>query len=283
MASEPTQTRNSSESGSVRPEEALARLGLRQHRLVTTAQLHRVGWDDDDIGYRVRQARLHPVFREVFSLGGPPRTDRELWMASTLTFGRGTRLSDAPGAELFGWVRYPLKQLHVTTTTERDKRDGITPHHRARSTSWGYIDHIPVTGPEQTILDCAHTIENDTLFKRIIRQAQANKDTTHARLVAFTAQSAGVRGVARLRAELDHGPSPTRSANEDRVLDLLRSNPAILPNHLIEDDEVDLYLPEHGVVIEIDSPLHDNPAARAHDAEKQARLEGRGLTVYRLR
>lgn len=157
-------------------------------------------------------------------------------MASVLTYGDATRLGVTAAAELFGWLRYPLGELHVITPTKRRPRAGITPHHRPNA-PWGHIDFIPVTGPEQTILDCAHSITNEKLFKRIIRQAQANQDTTHAKLVAFASQSAGVRGVARLRAELQHGPSPTRSANEDRVLDLLRRNPTILPNHDIDGDE----------------------------------------------
>ena len=201
-------------------------------------------------------------------------------MASVLTFGPGTRLSDAPAAELHGWLRYPLRELHVTTTTERDKRDGITPHHRTKSTKWQHIDHIPVTSPEQTILDCAATITNDKLFRRIVRIAQAEKDTTHARLLVLTSQSAGVRGVARLRAELELGPSPTRSANEDEALALLRNPGTILPNHDIDGDEVDLYLVDHHAVIEVQSSLHENPAAEKHDAAKKARLESKGLRVF---
>ena len=222
------------------------------------------------------------MFAEVYSLGGPPRTDREWWMASVLTFGPGTRVSDSAAAELYGWLRYPIGDLHVTTAAERASRDGITTHHRTRSTAWGHIDHIPVTSPEQTILDCAATLKNPKLFTRIIRQAQAEKATTHARLLLLTSQSAGVRGVARLRAELAEGPSPTRSANEDRVLDLLRNGGPVLTNHLIDGDEVDVYLPEHNAVIEVQSPLHDNPAARKHDAAKQSRLEARGIRVYEL-
>ena len=251
---------------------------------MTTAQLQAAGWGSSVIGDRIRQGRLHPVFRGVYSLGGPPQTRKERWMAAVLTYGPGTRLSDSAAAELHGWLRFPLDELHVTTTTARRPRGGIKPHHRPGSTSWGRIDHIPVTGPEQTILDCASTIRSDKLFRRIVRLAQAEKATTHAKLLTFSARSAGVRGVARLRAELAHGPSPTRSANEDDALEILRNPGRILVNHDLDGDEVDLYLPELGVAIEVDSPLHDSPAARAHDAAKMERLERRrGLRVYRLR
>lgn len=247
---------------------------------MTTDQLHQVGWSDRVISARVVAGRLHPVFAEVFSLGGPPRDRREWWMASVLSFGAGTRVSDLAGAELHGWVRYPVGELHVTTTTERRSRDGIRAHHRTGSTGSDHIDHIPVTGPEQTILDCAGTVRNDRLFRRIVRLAQAEEATTHARLLLLSAQSVGVRGVARLKRELADGPSPTRSANEDRVLELLRHGNPILTNHRIDGDEVDIFIPSHQAVIEVQSVLHDNPAARKHDAAKRARLEARGLRVY---
>lgn len=280
---EGAQNFHSGNAARLRPEESLARIGARQHRQVTTEQLLQVGWSSSVISKRVSAGRLHPVFAEVYSLGGPPQTQREWWMAATLTFGLGTRLSDSAAVELFGWLRYPLGRIHVTTPTRRHARDGITPHFRPRSTAWGVIDFIPVTSPEQTILDCASTMENDKLFKRIIRQAEAEKSTTHARLLLFSARNAGARGVSRLRRELAHGPSPARSANEDRVLDLLRSTGTILSNHDIDGDEVDLYLPEHNVAIEVDSDLHANEAAQKHDAEKQARVEAKGVRVYRIR
>lgn len=253
---------------------------MLQHRQVTTAQLRTVGWGSSVVNDRVRQGRLHPVFSEVFSLGGPPHTPREWWMAAVLTYGDGAALGASAAAELAGWIRYPLGEIHVMTPTQRASRDGITAHHRSRLTELQRIDHIPVTSPEQTILDCAATITSDKLLRRIVRQAQANKDTTHARLALLNAQSAGVRGTARLRAELETGPSPTRSANEDKVLELLRNPGRISPNHDIDGDEVDLYLPDHNAVIEVQSELHDNPAAKKHDEAKQARLEAKGLKVY---
>lgn len=279
---EPTRPSRRGKSGWVRPEERLARWGLTQHRQVTTAQLRAVGWSDPVIYARAAAGRLHPVFRGVYSLGGPPRTDREWWMASVLTFGPGTRLSDSAACELYGWLRYPLGAVHVTTATEHRPRDGITPHHRSRSGAWRTVDFIPVTSPEQTILDCAATLRSDTLFRRIVRQAQAERATSHARLLVVAARSGGARGVVRLRVELADGPSPTRSAREDRVLDLLRHGGPVLTNHVIDGDEVDVYLPAQRTVIEVQSELHHNPAARRHDEAKRARLEAKGLRVHWL-
>lgn len=271
-----------SDLGRLRPEEQLAIWGQRQHRQVTTAQLRAVGWDKHAVGWRVDHSRLHPVFENVFSLGGPPQRDREWWMAATLTYGPGAKLSHSPAAELYGWLRFPMNELHVTTPTKRAKRDGIVPHHRAGGVIWRFVDHIPVTGPEQTILDCATTVLSDKAYRRIVRQAQVDEVTSHARLVAFAARSKGQRGVARMKREIDAGPSPTRSGFEDEVLEIFRTGGEPLVNQVIEGDEVDLYWPALGVVIEVNGSPHANPTAEADDAAKRARIEARGLKVLTL-
>ena len=241
-----------------------------------------MGLESNAVAYRVQVGRLHPVFAEVYSLGGPPQSDKERWMAATLSFGTGTKLSHSAAAELYGLLRYPLDDLHVTTLTKRSPRDGITPHHRAGGVVWRFVDDIPVTGPEQTILDCASTIRSDQAYRRIVRQAQVDELTSHARLLAIAAQNKGQRGVARLKRELADGPSRTRSGFEDDVLEVFRTGGEPDHNADLHGMEVDLYFPRLGVVIEVDGGVHDNPTAKADDAAKQARLEALGYTVLRL-
>jgi hypothetical protein len=170
----------------------------------------------------------------------------------------------------------------VTTPREARSRKGITTHHRANGVAWRYVDHIPVTGPEQTILDCAGTIRSDKAYRRIVRQAQVDELTSHARLLAFAAQNKGQRGVARLKRELADGPSRTRSGFEDDVLEVFRTGGEPEHNYEIAGLEVDLYFPKLGVVIEVDGGVHDNPTAKADDEAKQAQLEALGYTVLRL-
>lgn len=264
-----------------RVEEAIVAAGRFQHRQVTRAQLRAAGLGDDAIDHRVRDRRLHAVFAEVFSLGGPPQTDKELWMAATLSF--GGRLAASSAANLYGWLRYPLPGLYVATATRRKPRDGIIPLHRPRQGRSKYIDFVPVTGPEQTVLDCAMTVRADKAYRRIVRQAQVD-DTSHALLSAFVAMRPGHRGVGRLRRELADGPARTRSANEDEVLAIFRSGETPLTNHRFAADlEADLYFPALGVIIEVDSAIHDSPTAQADDERKDARYRALGLKPYRLR
>ena len=204
-------------------------------------------------------------------------------MAATLTFGPGAQLAASAALDLYGWLRYPLGDLFVLTPTPRKPREGITPIHRSKPGRSKFIDFIPVTGPEQTVLDCATTVRSDKAYRRIVRQAQVD-GTSHLSLLAFAEMNRGHRGVERLKRELRDGPSPTRSANEDEVLAIFRSGEAPIPNHRFAPDlEGDLYFPALGVVIEVDSPLHDNPTARADDDAKDERYRALGLRHYRLR
>jgi hypothetical protein len=140
------------------------------------------------------------------------------------------------------------------------------------------LDRIPVTGPEQTVLDAATTVTSDRAYRRIVRQSQID-DTTHARLLSLSAMSPGHRGVGRMKRELAEGPTRTRSANEDEVLEVFRHGGDPIPNLVIAGDEVDLYFPKLNVAIEVQSALHDSPTARADDLAKKARLESRGVRV----
>ena len=204
-------------------------------------------------------------------------------MAATLTFGPGAKLAANAAVDLYGWLRYPLNDLFVLTPTPRRPREGIVPIHRSNPGPSKFIDCIPVTGPEQTVLDCATTVRSDKAYRRIVRQAQVD-DTSHARLVAFAAMNAGARGIRRMREQLAAGPSPTRSANEDEVLEIFRSGATPVANHRFAPDlEADLYFPALGVVIEVDSPLHDGPTAQADDGRKDERYRALGLRPYRLR
>ena len=262
----------------VHVEAAVARAARFQHRQVTRAQLIEAGLGEDAIDYRARTGRLHPIFADVYSLVAPPLTDRERWMAATLTFGPNAQLAASAAVDLYGWLRYPLGDLFVLTPTRRKPREGIAPIHRANPGPSKFIDFIPVTGPEQTVFDCATTVDSDKAYRRIVRQAQI-EDTTHARLVAFLAMHAGERGVRRMRRELAEGPSRTRSANEDQVLEVFRHGGAPIPNAILFGDEVDLWFPKLSTAIEVMSPLHDNPTAEADDLAKKARLESRGIRV----
>ena len=241
-----------------------------------------MGWDDSRISKLVRRGRLHRTFSGVYSLGGPARPGRERWMAATLSFGPRSQLAASAAVDLYGWLRYPLGELFVLTPTPRRSREGIITLHRAKPGRYKHLDFIRVTGPEQTVLDAASTVASDRAYRRVVRQAQID-DTTHARLLTFAALNRGARGVERMRRELAEGPSRTRSATEDEILEVFRHGGEPIPNAIVFGEEVDLWFPALNTAIEVMSGLHDNPTALADDLAKMARLEARGVRVLWIR
>jgi len=96
------------------------------------------------------------------------------------------------------------------------------------------------------------------------------------------------RGSGNLRRVLATA-APTRSELEDVVFDLIVDAGFVRPDVnrplLLAGRRVipDFRWPEHKVVVEADSRTwHDNPIARADDAERQALLEAHGDRVLRV-
>jgi very-short-patch-repair endonuclease len=97
------------------------------------------------------------------------------------------------------------------------------------------------------------------------------------------------RAATRLERLIAHGPTPTRSGDEDEIVELLRRHS--LPRHVTNTRipglpswiEVDIHFPDHNLVIEVDSPCHDTPIRQEDDAHKEAILNAHGLRVLRLR
>ena len=129
----------------------------------------------------------------------------------------------------------------------------------------------------------------DVGLRRLMSRAQA-KRLTHLRVLGQQLdRAAGRPGRARFARVLATGPKPTRSELEDRVLDLIRAGgfaePDVNVPLRIGQRRVipDFRWPGLRLVVEADGALwHDNPQARAEDAERQALLEASGERVLRV-
>jgi very-short-patch-repair endonuclease len=108
-------------------------------------------------------------------------------------------------------------------------------------------------------------------------------------LVEASRSFRGRRGIRKLRTILASGPAPTRSELEDIVLDLILraglAHPSVNAPLTLGGRRVvpDFRWPEQRLVVEADGAVwHDNPTARADDAERQALLEAAGERVVRI-
>ena len=75
------------------PDGVIAALAARQHGLVTIAQLHAAGLNNEAIGRRVARGRLHRVARGVYAVGHVALSREATFLAAVLEAGEGAALS----------------------------------------------------------------------------------------------------------------------------------------------------------------------------------------------
>jgi very-short-patch-repair endonuclease len=149
-----------------------------------------------------------------------------------------------------------------------------------------YAKRLPVTTPEQTLLDLAPRLTGREL-ERAVDEALAMGLTTRAKLTAASTQSAHRSGAADLRALVaERRPTTvTRSQAEENFLRMIRE--AGLPQPEINVGlcgfEVDFYWRELGLVVEVDGyRWHASKSAFERDRRKDAILRGNGLHLMRV-
>lgn len=253
----------------------LARLASRQHGVVHIEQLRRLGMSDSEIEYRARIGRLHRIHRGVYAVGHYSLTERSTFIAAVLAIG-GSALSNRAGAALHGFMRWKGGEVEVSVRRQARQRAGIRVH-RAAEFEVVYRHGIPVTTPARTLVDVARS-EPPKVARRAVNEALVQRRVT---LPVLYREAQGPRG-ARLRKLLTHA-APTRSELEDVTVEFLRRHDiAFESNVRLAGYEVDFWLPDRNLVIEMDGArFHDNPIQRADDERKQAALEAAGHCVAR--
>jgi very-short-patch-repair endonuclease len=259
---------------------------------VDAAQLHAAGLNDRAIARRVERGLLHPKHRGVYAVGHPHIPLEGRFLAALLACGEGAILSHRAAAARDGYLPWrggPVDVL-VTGTTTR-VHEGIRTHRtrRLRPDEVAWREDLAATKPAQTLVDLASVLDAKTL-RRAVREAQAQRFVTHVEIVRTLERLRPCRGARKLASILATGPAPTRSELEDLVLDLIvnagferpdinvpiqRGTTTVIP---------DFRWPQQRLVVEADgAQWHDNPLARADDAERQALLEAHGDRVIRVR
>ena len=269
---------NSSGKRHTSVDARLARLATRQHGVVCIDQLRGLGMSDNEIAYRVRIGRLHRLHRGVYAVGHLNFTDRSTFIAAVFAVGKGAVLSHVAAATLHGFMEFRGGPIDVTLPRRARHRTGIRVHFAAvvdRTTRRG----IRVTTPARTLLDVSRS-EPRKVARRAVNQALVDRRVTIPMLYR---EAAGPRG-ARLRRLLADA-SPTRSELEDVTVEFLRRHGVQFESNFVLDGwEVDFWIPERNLVIEVDGArFHDNALQRASDEAKRRALEAAGFRVQRLR
>lgn len=214
----------------------ILRLAARQHGLVTTAQLARLGYTEQHIRRRVEATMLFRVFRGVYSIAGSKDTFEFLVMAAVLAAGEGAVASHRCAAVLYGLrrIRCDVPVVTVPGRTaprlaglEGHRSDVLTPADRVR------VGAIPATSPAWTLLDLAGSLDGADPRERT-RLGGALDDVLVRKLASLRSiervldrvtggRRPGVPVLRELVAERRGGKRSSESGLEDELLEIFRA------------------------------------------------------------
>src|SRR5215211_7250786 len=99
-------TRAIRDSDTTRPDERVARLAAEQFGVVEIDELAACGLDKDAVARRVRDGRLHPLYRRVYAVGHPNVPTRGRFLAAVKACGPGAVLSHFAATVLWGLLKW---------------------------------------------------------------------------------------------------------------------------------------------------------------------------------
>ena len=274
-----------------RPDVHVARAAAGQWGVLSLDELFACGLSPKSVLTRVRNGRLHPIHRGVFAVGHPKLPIEGRFLAAVKACGPTAVLSHHSAAALWGFMPWEERHPEVTVLgTAPHAHPGLRIHRTTRLDLDDTTRHhgIPLTTPARTLLDLAATLDHRAL-RAATRRAQSLHRVNVRQLAETLARHGRRRGAAGLAEIIATGPAPTRSELEDVVLDLILRGGHVhtdvnVPYHVEGQRTIpDFRWPEQHLVLEADSTTwHDNPLARADDAERQALLEAHGERVLRV-
>jgi hypothetical protein len=277
--------RNEPSNPSSKRDTQLARLAAKQHGLVTSVQLERLGFASATIAYRVSAGRLHPKHRGVYAVGHAKLSQEGEWLAAVLAAGPGAALSHLPAAALHAICRRRADGIHVIVPGRRRGRARFKVHCVKRLdprdlTIWR---GIPVTTVPRTLVDLTDVLDWAQLAN-VIHEAAYRKLFNAQATRAVMERASGRHNLDVLERALaahEAGSAGTRSEAEDRFL--AAATRAGLPEPRINTKiEVDFHWPELDLCVEVDGPGHDRPRTRRDDAARDHALTATGRQLIRV-
>lgn len=261
-----------------RPVGALA---AKQFGRVRVDQLRQLGVHRMRIKRWQDESYLHAELPRVYAVGHPGRSMESDLAAAVLYAGPGAMLSHATAVWWLGLLKYPPKQIFVSTPRRISDRDNIVVHGR-RPIQRIWHRGLPVTDPSQTIIDFAASGSAD-----LLRLVLANADYNDVLDVRALSNVARVAGAPALKAALHiHLPelARARSRGERSLVMFCQSQGLPIPemNVYVEGWLVDAHWPGHKLVVEIDGlGGHRTPAQLQVDHQRDLELRAAGYVVLR--
>lgn len=229
--------------------------------------------------------RLHALHRGVYAVGHTALSPHARYLAAALAVGEDAAVGGWAAAHLHGLTDRAPQVPDVVTPRQVRPRRGMRVRQVARLEATR-VAGVPVTTPAATILALAGLrATTEPQLRRLVRQAQIGRLLTHAALLG-AARAGGGSGARRVASLLGAAPAAGRSEAEALMLALVARHgfPRHLANARIAGEEADLWFPELGLIVEVDSRgFHDvSSVALDDDRRKQARWEAVGQQVLRV-
>src|SRR3954452_4397930 len=257
-------------------------LAGRQWGVIASAQLTELGYSPKAIKHRIRRGRLHRVYRGVYAVGRRELSREGRWLAAVLACGDDAALSHDSAAALWEITRRSSKYVHVTVLGESRSRADIKVHYRSALNATTH-KRIPVTTPEQTLVDLARTWPPSEV-EQAIGEAHFRRLITLNSLRAAAADAG--RSGARLRVIIDRvNFRVTQSELEREFLRLLTRAGLPLPEtqKRFGKHRVDFWWPDLRLVVETDgSHFHRTAAQQANDRTRDQDHIRNGRTPLRI-
>ncbi|HEX4108206.1 MAG TPA: type IV toxin-antitoxin system AbiEi family antitoxin domain-containing protein [Solirubrobacteraceae bacterium] len=275
-------------------DRAISQLAARQHGVVHLCQLRGLGLPKAAVHKRVAAGLLHRRFRASYAVGHPRLSQRGEWMAGVLAVSPDAWLTGLSAATLYGvWRRRVPEHVEVLTTSQRGQAEPglrVTRTRHVDPADVAIVDAIPVVGFARLLLELAAILTARQLAN-VIHEGEYHRlfDPEAARAVARRA--CGNRHLHVLCAALamhERGSAGTFSYREDELFRRLAAArlPEPLANVTLTIDGrrsmVDMYLPDHRLVIEVDGPGHERTRTKREDKERDRLLKGAGIHVERF-
>lgn len=250
--------------------------------MIGTGQLAALGVDRFKVRRWVKAGWLHPWLRGVYAVGHTKIGALGRRMAAVLACGEGAVISHQTAADAWDLLASASPRIHVTVPSSAGRKGhhDVVIHRRPHLPAASKTERgpLPITTPEQTLLDIALTTKPNRL-RKAIDQADHRRLIDHAILAGLAASRQA--GAKNLRAALQQPPAPTRSEFEDAFLDLCATHeiPRPLINHPVGPYIADFLWPDADLVVETDG-YHDHGTRDAFKTDR--RRDAELFTAYGL-
>lgn len=268
--------------------QGLAALAHRQHGVVSSRQLERLGYSHSSVHRAAVKGQLHRLHQGVYAVGHTNLSLHGHCLAAVLGSGPGSLLSHYSAGWLLGLVPTRPIPVHVTTPVPRRRRGSVRIHHSRtlidadRTLEQG----IPVSSVARTALDLAAVVRFRTL-RRLIRRSEELEVFDLADFRSLLTRNRGHRGVSPLVRALAiyEPPRFTRSELEREFLRLLAlgGQPEPVTAFNVAGYELDVYWPELRFAVELDVyATHGSHEPFEEDRQRDEDLKLAGVELTRV-